>query len=103
MLPWRLQFDEDFPRPVVDRIEALGYHVRRLQPSECGRKDWEWLRWCREHDYVLCTCNVDEFRRHHHEWVTPEEVHCGVMAVRGSWTHSSNRYAPHLRLGRRTT
>ena len=69
--------DQDVPDDVVFSLEALGHDVSRLRElSPATTPDEEVLRLATSRDYLLITCNRDDFLA-----VASRVPHCGVIVL----------------------
>lgn len=85
-MPWRLFLDEHLSPTVADRLMVHGHYVFPLCRNKqlLGREDWDLVKWCFEHDFVLCTKNYQDFETEHAHTLARGDLHCGMLIL-GDW------------------
>jgi predicted nuclease of predicted toxin-antitoxin system len=79
--------DEHISLEIAYRLTELGFDVVPLRDRGLlKRKDWQLMRWCREHDHVICTRNSADFEIEHQRCRDRGEDHPGVLVVGRDWS-----------------
>jgi len=93
-VPLAILLDEHISPDTAYRLNALGFDVVPLRDRGLlGRKDWQLMRWCREHHRVMCTRNSTDFEEEDRRFRQRGEDQAGVLVVGREWTQEEIYWA----------